>query len=134
VFLVVAVMFKVNALPGAGFAALGVVLLVFNIGWIALIIGLLSARYRDMPQIILNLLTFITIMTPVYWMPEILGRDFPLIKFNLFNYWLEAVRAPLLGREFHIEALVVSFFSAILGWVAAITHFQYVRSKIIHWV
>jgi ABC-type polysaccharide/polyol phosphate export permease len=134
VFVVVAAIFKVNALPGLGYAFIGAILMVLNIGWIALVVGLLSARFRDMPQIILNTLTFITIMTPVYWMPEILGRDFPLIKYNLFNYWLEAVRAPLLGREFHFEALLVSLASAVLGWGAAIAHFQYVRSKIIHWV
>jgi ABC-type polysaccharide/polyol phosphate export permease len=134
VFIVVAVLFKVNALPGVAFAAIGVVLLILNISWIATVIGLLSARYRDMPQIILNLLTFVTIMTPVYWMPDILGRDFPLIKYNMFNYWLEAIRGPLLGRDYHLEALAVSAVTAVIGWSIALLHLQYVRSKIIHWV
>lgn len=134
VFIVVAALFKVQFLPGIPEMLLGLVLIILNVSWFALVIGVLSARYRDMPQIVANLLTFITIMTPVYWMPEALGRDNVFTMYNVFNHWLEAVRAPLLDRPHHAFSLFVSVTTAVVGWAGALTYLQYTRNKIIHWI
>lgn len=134
VFVGVAVIFKVNFLFGIPEMLLGLVLVVINVSWLGLIIGLLSARYRDMPQIVTNMLTLITIMTPIYWMPEALGRDNAFTMFNIFNHWLEAVRAPLLDRPHQQLGLIVSVSTAVLGWAIALVHLHFARNKVIHWI
>ncbi len=134
IFVIAAIYYKINVLPGLGLALVGAILVTANVTWMALVIGLVSARFKDVPQIVVNLLSFITIMTPVYWLPELVGRHVPLIKYNLFNYMLETVRSPLLGREIHIEAYVITLISAIIGWSIALLCFKSSRTRIIHWI
>lgn len=55
-------------------------------------------RFRDVPQIVTNLLQIIFFITPIIWMPT-QGRVSPLIVHaNPFYHMLEVVRAPLLGQ------------------------------------
>jgi len=68
------------------------------IGYFAtLILAPLCLRFRDVPQIIGNMLQIVFFITPIIWMPS-QGRVNPLIiQFNPFHHMLEIVRAPILG-------------------------------------
>ena len=50
----------------------GFVILSLNLLWIMLILGVLCARYRDMTQVMQNLLQVMMYLTPVMWMARTL--------------------------------------------------------------
>src|SRR5690606_1805257 len=47
----------------------GLMLLIFNLGWMTLLLAIVCTRYRDLPQIIASLLQVAMYLTPIIWMP-----------------------------------------------------------------
>jgi ABC-type polysaccharide/polyol phosphate export permease len=81
------------------FAPLGVAVLLFIGFFGAIALAPICLRFRDVPQIITNVLQIVFFVTPVIWMPT-QGRVNPLlIEANPFHHMLEIVRAPILGSQ-----------------------------------
>jgi ABC-type polysaccharide/polyol phosphate export permease len=130
----VLIIFRVNVFPWVILALPGLLLVVLNLAWMSLIIASLSVRFKDVPQIVNNGLVFITIMTPVYWMPTQLGKNAWVTGINPFYYLLEIVRQPLLG---HLPAAPVwptVLIMTVLGWIVAVLSYAPMRGKIVHWI
>ena len=77
----------------------GLTILTLNLIWIGMALGIVCARFRDVPQIIQSILQIAFYLTPIIWLPELLkGRaEFALITFNPVYHLIELLRAPLLG-------------------------------------
>lgn len=75
-------------------------LLIFllNAFWIAMVAGLLSARFRDLPQIISALLQVAFYITPIIFRPNALNRFAFIVEYNPLAYLIEVVRGPLIGQ------------------------------------
>jgi len=114
----------------------GFVLLVFNLVWVALILGVFCARYRDMPQIIASILQVFFYLTPIMWMPTLLpGRaSLFLLDLNPFYHLLEIVRAPLLGQAPSSLNWIVSLSLAVIGWAVALVFYGKFKSRIAYWL
>ena len=71
-----------------------------NLVWVALVLSVFCARYRDMPQIVASVLQVFFYLTPIMWMPSMLPEraSLFLLDLNPFYHLLEIVRAPLLGQ------------------------------------
>ncbi len=54
--------------------SVGLTLLMLNLSWMALLLGVLCTRYRDVPQIITSLLQVTFYLTPIIWRPESLPK------------------------------------------------------------
>lgn len=130
----VLISFKVGSIIGVLLATLGFLVVVANISWMALIVSCWSAKFKDVPQIIGNSMTFITIMTPVYWMPTMVNERQWITNLNPFYYLLEIIRAPLLGRDFPPHIWYVVLGLTIVGWIIAVIQFAHTRGKIVHWI
>src|SRR5450432_2284835 len=75
----------------------GLVVVVINGALANLSIGIISARFRDVPPLISSVVQIVFFITPIFWKPELLkGREY-ITDFNPFFHLLEIVRAPLLG-------------------------------------
>jgi len=111
-------------------------LLVANLLWSALLVAVICTRFRDMPQIIANLLQVAFYLSPVIWLPELLssGHHRWLLELNPFYHLLEIVRAPLLGKLPAMESWIVSGLMAVLGWLLAIFTFSRYRHRIPYWL
>ncbi|MFJ3157100.1 ABC transporter permease [Pseudomonas protegens] len=112
-----------------GLAVIGVFLF-----WIGLLVGLLSARFRDIPLIVSNILQVVFFMTPIMWKAEVLNSRMWIAEINPFYYMLELVRNPLLG-----QALTWSLWSqviVILLATAAVSFFLFARfrTRIVYWL
>ena len=114
----------------------GIVLLVANLLWSALLVAVICTRFRDMPQIIANMLQVAFYLSPVIWLPEQLSSEHHrwLLNLNPFYHLLEIVRAPLLGRLPGMESWIVSGVMALLGWLLAIFTFSRYRHRIPYWL
>jgi homopolymeric O-antigen transport system permease protein len=113
----------------------GFALLVANLLWSALLVAIICTRFRDMPQIIANMLQVAFYLSPIIWLPELLPSEQRwLLNVNPFYHLLEIVRAPLLGRLPPTESWIFSAAMAILGWLVAMLFFSRYRDRIPYWL
>ena len=116
-------------------AALGLVLLVVNISWASMLLGIASARFRDVPQIVISVVQIAMLMTPVFWLP---GQRFPdghiVLAVNPFYHLLHAVRAPLLGDTVSALTYTVLIAMAVIGWAVTFSIFTVTRRRIVHYL
>jgi ABC-type polysaccharide/polyol phosphate export permease len=118
-----------------GGAALGLVLLVVNVAWISLLVGIASARFRDIPQIVQSITQAAAIMTPVFWPADrISPAHRAILDLNPFYHLLEAVRAPLLGRDVAPHTYLFLAGMALAGWALTFSLFANTRRRIVHYL
>ena len=115
-------------------AVLGLALMVANAAWISMLAAIASARFRDVPQIVISVMQFAMFMTPVFWQPGRLGKAHAFLVYNPFYHMLEAVRAPLLGGR--PDDYTYSFLAlmALAGWALTFTIFTRTRRRIVHYL
>ena len=134
IFVVVAAIFSVW--PGwTGLLVVpGLILLCLNVIWAGLLLGVVSARFRDVPPIVASVVRILFFVTPIIWMPELMpGRAF-VLDFNPFYHLVELVRAPLLGQAPGLTSwLAVSGF-VLGGWLMTFELFRRYRRRIAYWV
>jgi len=116
-------------------ALLGLVFLVINVAWISMLVAIISARFRDIPQIVQSVTQAAAIMTPVFWLPDrISARHRVILDLNPFYHLLEAVRAPLLGRGVAPHTYLFLAGLAVVGWALTFGLFANTRRRIVHYL
>ena len=134
IYLVVAVYF--GLMPGwnALLFIPGFILFLINAAWISLAVGVLSTRYRDIPQVIANTLQVIFFLTPIFWSPATLPNRPAFVVFNPFYHLIEIVRAPLLGEVAPLLSwgLCIGMALAGLGFTAWL--YRRAHARIAYWV
>lgn len=114
----------------------GFVLLCVNLSWMMLILAILCARFRDMTQVVTNILQVLFYATPIMWMVKILpdhvSRTF--IELNPFYHFIELVRAPLFGFPPSLLDWTFGFLFAMIGWIVAIVFFGRYRWRVAYWL
>jgi len=116
----------------ASLAALGVLLL--NAVWVGLLLGMVSARFRDIPQFVNSLLQVGLFLTPILWKVEMLGEHQWFAWINPVYHFMEIVRAPLMGNGVAPASwAAVGAFTAA-GWLVTILLFAKFRARIAFWV
>src|SRR5690606_4851090 len=73
IYVVVLVWFRILPDWHFLFAIPGFALFIINISWMGLAAGILSTRFRDIPQVIANVVQVIFFLTPVFWSPSVLA-------------------------------------------------------------
>ena len=115
-------------------ALVGVLLMVLNASWVSLLVGIASARFRDIPQIVMSVMQFAIFMTPVFWLPDRFGKHHAVLDFNPFYHLLQAVRAPLMGQAVGAGSYVVLVTMAVAGWLLTFGVFARTRRRIVHYL
>jgi len=111
------------------------VILTINGLWISIFLGMISARYRDVPQIVVNFVQVIFFVTPIFWPPEALGtwmHALPLL--NPLFAAVDVVRAPLLGGTPLEYSWTVLLAVTVLGSGATFFFFAKLRPRIAYWL
>lgn len=112
----------------------GLLLYLINALWVAMIAGLMSARFRDLPQIINALLQVAFYVTPIVYRPGSLTRFSWVVDFNPLAYLLDVVRQPLIGEMPSLLTWGICIGMAVCGWtVALILTGRYIK-RIPYWV
>lgn len=112
----------------------GLLLLLFNGAFASLFIGMLSARFRDVPQVINSVVQIIFFITPIMWKPELLQTRTYITDFNPFFHLLEIVRAPLLGTVPTMENYLVVVLITLVNVAVVGAFFTRFRARISYWV
>lgn len=102
---------------------------------LGMILALASARYRDFPMIIKNMLQVLFFVTPIMWQPAGLSKAVQLICYlNPLYSFVELIRQPLLGQStplhVYVSAWGITFFCLFLGGAL----FARFRHRIVYWL
>ena len=113
----------------------GLFIIYFNIITYGLVLSMIGARYRDIPQIIKSLIGVIFFITPIMWKPDIFSEDKRILfSLNPFYSFAELIRAPLIGyMPTPLNLITVSVFTFI-GILLSLYIFPARRARIIYWI
>ncbi|MFF1613230.1 ABC transporter permease [Amycolatopsis sp. NPDC058278] len=121
----------------------GFVLLALNAGWVTLLFGIISTRFRDIPQVINSLIQLLFYGTPIVWPVDQLMTGgtreaaswiLPIVKINPLYHFMQVVRAPLLGQEFSPGNWIVVGTITVVGWALALVAMRNYRARVSYWV
>jgi len=112
----------------------GLFLVVLNLLWLGLLTSLICTRFRDMNQLIGNVLQIIFFITPIVWTPSSLGSKQFLLNFNFFYHLIEVIRLPLLGLTPSLITWIFLIACPLIGYPLVIILFSRYRSRISFWV
>lgn len=135
VVIVLLAAFRVSPSEALWSVALALPLIAFALFWLCLLLGLLGARYRDVSQIVANLLQILFFLTPVFWPPQAIGpgRGW-IVSWNPIFALIDVIRAPLLGTPVAASSwpmvLALSISAAACGFAAL----ALARSRVAYWV
>jgi ABC-type polysaccharide/polyol phosphate export permease len=133
-FFVVILPFGVFAVPHWSLP-LGLLLDVFAIFPSFYLLGLISARYRDIGHATGFILSILFFLTPVFWQDDhATGLRALFVHYNPFAYLVNMIRYPLMGRqptEIMVE-WVLGYGAAC--WVLLLVFLPMVRRRVIFWL
>jgi ABC-type polysaccharide/polyol phosphate export permease len=135
VYVLVAIWFAIN--PGwYGLLLIPALFLICLTGlWCGLILGLTCTRFRDVPQLITNLLTIMFFLTPVFWLPDMTGnRLMAFANFNVLHHYVSILRQPLLGRAPDMLSWYVVVATTVFGMALASVIYARFRARIPYWL
>ncbi len=135
VYLAVAWLFAVPIDARALFALPGLTLDIANGIWVCLLLGMLSARFRDIVPIVASVIQIVFFTTPILWLPASLNGHYRwIVDFNPIYAMIEIVRAPLLGQPVRAGLWELALAVTLVGWAATFAFFARFRARIPFWV
>jgi ABC-type polysaccharide/polyol phosphate export permease len=108
--------------------------LAINGVWVSILFGMLSARFRDVPPIVASFVQVVFFVTPIFWMPSLLGRWQQIAELNPLFAAIDIVRAPLLGLSPAPYSWAVMGLATLIGGLGTFVLFARFRSRIAFWV
>lgn len=132
---VVFFLFDVGVNANILWLAAGLVLLVVNAFWVAYLLSIICARYRDVPQIVSSIMQVVFFITPVMYLPaQLAQRGVSVLKWNPFANLLEVVRDPILGNAPSVWALGSCTIMAIVGLAVVIPFAGRYAPRVVYWM
>lgn len=114
----------------------GLVLIALNAVWVALLLGMICVRFRDVQQLIATVLQISLFVTPVFWPPHLLTglTRLVFVDLNPLFAFINVVREPLLGKTPSLWSYLVILVVTLVGWIAMFKVFSRYRKRIAFWV
>jgi homopolymeric O-antigen transport system permease protein len=113
----------------------GIALLFINGYWVGVVLAFLCARFRDLEQIIRNLLQLGFFITPIFWKAElVVSSKRAIVDYNVLFYLIEIIRAPLLGQVPPLKYYAVALSCTIIGYLIAVLVYQRMRRRLAFFV
>lgn len=134
VFVAVALIYKLEPNWSLLWLIPGLFVVCFTGFWLGLVLGSVSARFRDIPQIISSFVQVVFFMTPIMWKPELVTNRPVFVQENPFFHYIQLIRAPLLGAEISPQTWLVTLGCTGVGSLLAFFFFVRVRRRISYWV
>lgn len=134
VYVVVAVIFQVSLGWSVLLLLAALPLVVANMAWLMLAIGIVATRFRDVQMMLQASMSVLFWLTPIIYYPDMLGAHAWIVQWNPFTHLIEIVRAPLLGLAPRPESWLVAVMLAIAGWSVTFPLFARFRARVPYWL
>lgn len=109
----------------------GMVLTLLNIAWLAVLLAVVGARFRDMYEVIGSALLFGFLFTPIIWKASLapIGTFRGTIaRINPLFHIVESIRAPILGHAVAHSTYLYLLVMLVIGWpLAMFVYNRYAR-------
>lgn len=115
-------------------ALVGVVLIAVAGFFTGVILGLLSARYRDIGQLVSSMSIFLFFVTPVFWKADRIGDLRWVVDYNPLYHFLTLVRAPLLGEPVTWWSFAMTGGTIALLMVIASITYRFIGREVVYWL
>jgi len=116
----------------------GFLLVALNGGWVATLLGIISTRYRDIPQVINAIIQLLFYATPIVWSIDTLGKNKAFGQFvldwNPLYHLMQVMRGPLIGQDVAPLSWIVVGGMTVVGWALALLAMKNYRARISYWV
>lgn len=109
-------------------------ILTINGIWVSILLGMISARYRDVPPIVISFVQVIFFVTPIFWPPEAMGIWMQALPINPLFAAVDVVRAPLLGSAPLTYSWPVLLIVTVIGCIGTFGLFAKFRRRIAYWI
>ncbi len=106
---------------------------VFSVS-LALLLGPLGTRWRDVQQFVPNIVTLLFLITPIFWQKELIKDHAWLYEWNPFFHMIEIARAPLLGAPASMSSWIFSVGFCVVALVGGTLVFSRTRTRIYYWI
>ena len=132
--------------PGLGWWSLSAIpaflLLALNGGWVTLLFGIISTRFRDLPQVINSLTMLLFYATPIVWSADTIFAKHDQVHelahtvmlFNPLYHYVQILRAPMIGNALSWLSWVVVGAFTVVGWALALVAMRNYRARVSYWV
>jgi lipopolysaccharide transport system permease protein len=114
----------------------GFALVLVNMVGATMVLAVLSARFRDIPQAVQSLMQIVFFLTPIMWMPQSISAHASdaVLQLNPFYHLISIVREPLLGRAPELSSWLASLGLAVFGWLGALLFYGRFRWRVPYWL
>ncbi len=137
VYLLIVVLFLTKLItPSLSLLIPGLLLVAVNAVWVALLLGMICVRFRDVQQLIATVLQISLFVTPVFWPPHLLTglTKLVFVDLNPLFAFINVVREPLLGKTPSLWSYLVILVVTLVGWIMTFRVFSRFRNRIAFWV
>ena len=134
IVLLILIFCGVLSVSGMLAAMLGMMVYFTNAVCLCIVLGFLSARYRDGIQIIQSLMNILIFMTPIMWRKEMLGDKQILADVNPFTHFIDIIRAPLLGLELSTLSIIYVLLFTIVNIMSASYLYGKFKNRLVFWL
>ncbi len=113
----------------------GVILNSLNGVWIAMLLGVICARFRDLQQVVGSLMQISMFVTPIFFTRDQLGPRFGrLVDYNVLYHYVDLIRAPLLGKAPAPWSWGVVTVALVVGWAGMLWFYSRFRCRVPYWL
>ncbi len=115
-------------------APLALLLITLNVMWIGLLLAILATRYRDLDELMNNIIRLVFFVTPIIWVAESSSDLYFIATINPFFHMIEIFRAPLVSADLAMDSWKVMMTMCFCGWAIALPVFVRYRRRIAFWL
>jgi lipopolysaccharide transport system permease protein len=113
----------------------GLLIVAVNGAWISVLLGIIGARYRDIPPLVANVMQVLMFITPVFWnLSQLPAASHGYLQLNYILHLIEVMRAPMLGQVPELSSYAITIGGAVVGWIVAFVFFAHFRRRIAYWL
>jgi len=115
-------------------ALAGLAMYVITPLWLIALLAPLCARYRDLHHGVQTGMRLLFFATPVLWLPAQRAHLALMAHWNVLTYFIDLVRAPLLGEGLPVQSWIVVGAVNAIGIVAAWVVYATTRNRVVYWL
>lgn len=130
----IAIIFKLEFGWGTLLAIPGMLFVVLNQVWVAVVIGTLATRFRDITQLVATGIQISMFLTPIMWPLSAIPDARFIADINPFYHLIELVRAPLLGNTAEPLSWIVVLAMCVVGYGLAAMTLTRASPKLVYWL
>lgn len=114
--------------------SISTVIFAINCMWVSCFLGMITARYRDIAQLLQTLMQVALFATPILWVPTETGIRSFLALYNPLSHYLAILRQPLMEGTIPWLSVSVVAVITVLGCLIALLVYRRTHNRLVYWI